>query len=122
MVGNFTQNCPMGWSGGNCLVGMARGIGQLQGQYLRAKVALWKHFIHQFGFILPSQGTEAEIEEEVDLLMSSDIITATLPTEDIEFQRAQSGWIFREDRKETVGTFDAEFYEVTGVTVESRKR
>lgn len=68
------------------------------------------------------EGTEAEIEEEVDLLMSSDIITATLPTEDIEFQRAQSGWIFREDRKETVGSFDAEFYEVTGVTVESRKR
>ncbi|PIK46616.1 Ankyrin repeat domain-containing protein 13C-A [Apostichopus japonicus] len=49
------------------------------------------------------EGTDSEIEEEVDLLMSSDIMTATLPTTGIEFSRAQTGWIFREDRRETVG-------------------
>lgn len=54
--------------------------------------------------------------------MSSDIMTATLPTTGIEFSRAQTGWIFREDRRETVGSFQAEFYEVSGVTIESRKR
>lgn len=68
------------------------------------------------------EGTESEIEEEVDLLMSSDIITATLPTENIAFSRAQTGWIFREDKNETVGSFEAGFYEVSGVTIESRKR
>lgn len=54
--------------------------------------------------------------------MSSDIITATLPTENIAFSRAQTGWIFREDKNETVGSFEAGFYEVSGVTIESRKR
>lgn len=39
-----------------------------------------------------------ETEEEVDILMSSDIYSATLSTKSITFTRAQTGWLFREDK------------------------
>lgn len=42
-----------------------------------------------------------ETEEEVDILMSSDVYSATLSTKSITFSRAQTGWLFREDK--TVG-------------------
>ena len=42
-----------------------------------------------------------ETEEEVDILMSSDVYSATLSTKSITFSRAQRGWLFREDK--TVG-------------------
>lgn len=42
--------------------------------------------------------TEAEIEDEVDVLMSTDILAAQMSTKSIHFVRAQSGWIFREDK------------------------
>lgn len=45
------------------------------------------------------QETEVEIEDEVDILMSSDIMAAQMSTKSITFTRAQTGWIFREDRK-----------------------
>lgn len=39
-----------------------------------------------------------ETEEEVDILMSSDIYSATLSTKSITFARSQNGWLFREDK------------------------
>ncbi|XP_054275927.1 ankyrin repeat domain-containing protein 13C-A-like isoform X2 [Macrosteles quadrilineatus] len=66
--------------------------------------------------------TEMEIEDEVDILMSSDILAAQMSTKSITFTRAQTGWIFREDRKELVGTFHSEFYIINGMILESRKR
>ncbi|CAH1132684.1 unnamed protein product [Ceutorhynchus assimilis] len=67
--------------------------------------------------------SELEIEDEVDLLMSTDILAAQISTKRISFTRAQSGWIFREDRRELVaGQYDAELYTVHGLTLESRKR
>lgn len=42
--------------------------------------------------------TEMEIEDEVDILMASDILAAQMSTKSISFVRAQSGWIFREDK------------------------
>lgn len=44
-----------------------------------------------------------EIEDEVNLLMSTDILAAQISTKKISFTRAQSGWIFREDRKVSDG-------------------
>lgn len=44
------------------------------------------------------QESEMETEEEVDILMSSDIYSATLSTKSISFTRAQTGWLFREDK------------------------
>ncbi|XP_059049011.1 ankyrin repeat domain-containing protein 13C [Achroia grisella] len=67
--------------------------------------------------------TENEIEDEVDILMSSDILAAQMSTKGIAFSRAQSGWIFREDRKETVaGLYKSDIYTITGLVLESRKR
>lgn len=64
-----------------------------------------------------------EIEDEVDLLMSTDIIAGQISTKPISFARAQSGWIFREDKKELVaGLYESELYAVHGLTLESRKR
>lgn len=40
-----------------------------------------------------------EFDDEVDLLMSGDIISAQISTKPINFTKAQSGWIFKEDRE-----------------------
>ncbi|KAK0183172.1 hypothetical protein PV327_001239 [Microctonus hyperodae] len=66
--------------------------------------------------------TELEIEDEVDILMSSDIMAAQMSTKGITFSRAQIGWIFREDKKEMVGQFNSDFYQINGMVLESRKR
>lgn len=77
--------------------------------------------------------------------MSSDIMAAQMSTKGITFSRAQTGWIFREDRrvcftfifsinnifsrfnnviiiKEMVGPFNADFYQINGMILASRKR
>lgn len=66
--------------------------------------------------------TEQEIQEEIDILMRSDIMAAQMSTKNISFSRAQSGWLFREDKTETVGEYKAEFYHVNGLNLESKKR
>ncbi|XP_051170827.1 ankyrin repeat domain-containing protein 13C isoform X1 [Leptopilina boulardi] len=68
------------------------------------------------------EDTEIEIEDEVDILMSSDIMAAQMSTKGITFSRAQTGWIFREDRREMVGPFNADFYQINGMILASRKR
>ncbi|XP_046750473.1 ankyrin repeat domain-containing protein 13C isoform X1 [Diprion similis] len=66
--------------------------------------------------------TDDEIEDEVDILMSSDIMAVQMSTKGISFSRAQTGWIFREDKREMVGPFHADFYQINGMVLESRKR
>ncbi|GIX81657.1 ankyrin repeat domain-containing protein 13C [Caerostris extrusa] len=44
--------------------------------------------------------TEGEIEDEVDILMSSDVVAAQISTKSITFSRAQTGWLFRGDKTE----------------------
>jgi len=68
------------------------------------------------------QESELEFEDEVDLLMSSDIVAAQISTKPITFNRERQGWIWREDRRETLGNYKADFYTVLGMTLESRKR
>ncbi len=53
--------------------------------------------------VLYVQESEMETEEEVDILMSSDVYSATLSTKSITFSRAQTGWLFREDKTVGVG-------------------
>lgn len=66
---------------------------------------------------------DSDIEDEVDILMSSDILAAHMSTKSIQFARAQSGWIFREDRKEVVGgQYKSELYSVQGLVLKQRKR
>ena len=46
-----------------------------------------------------TEESEIEFEDEVDLLMSGDIISAQISTKPISFTKAQSGWFFKEDRE-----------------------
>jgi hypothetical protein len=41
---------------------------------------------------------QSELDEEVDFLMSSDIINASMSTKPITFNRLRTGWIFRQDK------------------------
>ncbi|KAK2168882.1 hypothetical protein LSH36_13g02106 [Paralvinella palmiformis] len=66
--------------------------------------------------------SESEIEDEVDILMSSDIVAATMPTKYITFSRARSGWLFKEDKTEMVGRFKSDYFIIHGLALESRKR
>jgi len=68
------------------------------------------------------QESELEFEDEVDLLMSSDIVAAQLSTKPISFTREKSGWIWKQDKAEKLGDFLADFYNVNGMALESRKR
>ena len=68
------------------------------------------------------QDSELEFEDEVDLLMSSDIVAAQISTKPITFTREKSGWIWKEDRAEQLGNYQADFYAVNGMVLESRKR
>ena len=66
--------------------------------------------------------SEVEFEDEVDLLMTSDIVSAQVSTKPITFSKVQSGWFFKEDRQELVGTYNANFYSINGMVLETRKR
>ena len=48
--------------------------------------------------MLVCQESEQEIEDEVDIVMGSDIVAATMPTKNITFCRSRSGWVFRENK------------------------
>ena len=52
-----------------------------------------------FSFQVRYEESELEFEDEVDLLMSSDIVSAQISTKPITFTKVQSGWFFKEDRK-----------------------
>ncbi|XP_067627205.1 ankyrin repeat domain-containing protein 13C [Eurosta solidaginis] len=66
---------------------------------------------------------DADIEDEVDVLMSTDILAAQMSTKSIQFARAQTGWIFREDRKELVsGQYQCDLYSIQGLVLKQRKR
>jgi uncharacterized protein YnzC (UPF0291/DUF896 family) len=70
-----------------------------------------------------TQESELEIQDEIDLLMTSDIVTANFSTKNVTFTQVKTGWFFREDKKETInGVYNAEFFDVNGLTLESRKR
>jgi len=66
--------------------------------------------------------SENEIEDEVDILMSSDIVAVQMSTRLITFNRTQTGFFFKEDKTEMVGPYQAEFYSINGLALESRKR
>ncbi|GMT13736.1 hypothetical protein PFISCL1PPCAC_5033, partial [Pristionchus fissidentatus] len=68
------------------------------------------------------QESEAEIDEEVDVLMSSDIVSAQMSTKPISFSPAYTGWVFRHEREEQIGDYAATFYLVEGMTLITRKR
>ena len=76
----------------------------------------------EFLFKVRYDESEVEFEDEVDLLMTSDIVSAQVSTKPITFSKVQSGWFFKEDRQELVGTYNANFYSINGMVLETRKR
>ena len=66
--------------------------------------------------------TDKDIEEEVDILMSSDIVSANVSTKPITFARQQNGWVYKEDKCEDIGDFNTQVYSVNGMVLNSRKR
>lgn len=66
--------------------------------------------------------SEAEIDEEVDVLMSTDIVNAHMSTKTVGFKQAYSGWVFKHAREEQLGDFPVNFYSVEGLKMTSRKR
>lgn len=42
--------------------------------------------------------SEVELDEEVDILMSSDIISVQLSTKSITFEKTISGWLFKHEK------------------------
>ncbi|KXJ18332.1 ankyrin repeat domain-containing protein 13C-B [Exaiptasia diaphana] len=71
---------------------------------------------------LRTEETESEIEEEVDLLMSSDIVSVYMSTKPITFAKSQAGWFWRADRQEMVGPYLSDIYCVNGMMLISKKR
>lgn len=65
---------------------------------------------------------KSNLEDELDILMSTDIVALQLSTKEIAFSRAHSGWLFKEKRTEMIGSFLADFYCVSGLSLESKKR
>ncbi len=73
--------------------------------------------------LLTNKESELEFDDEIDLLMSSDVIVAQLVTKEVQFNRSQSGWMFfREDKQEMVGNFKSDVYGVSGISLDTRKR
>uniref|UniRef100_A0A915Q5S7 ANK_REP_REGION domain-containing protein n=1 Tax=Setaria digitata TaxID=48799 RepID=A0A915Q5S7_9BILA len=66
--------------------------------------------------------SEAELDEEIDVLMSSDIVSAQISTKPITFVRTISGWIFKHEKLEQVGDYNAVYYTVEGMSLITRKR
>ncbi|VDK78296.1 unnamed protein product [Onchocerca ochengi] len=69
-----------------------------------------------------NEESEVELDEEIDVLMSSDIISAQMSTKPITFERAISGWIFKHEKLEQVGDYNAVYYTVEGMSLITRKR
>ncbi|CAG0888436.1 unnamed protein product [Cyprideis torosa] len=66
--------------------------------------------------------SDMETEEEVDLLMGSDIISATMTVEDVYFTRATSGLLFQGYRVAQIGEHQVDFYHLEGFKMIQRKR
>ena len=47
---------------------------------------------------------------------------AQMSTKDVQFGRTQSGWFFRENKRDVVGPFQADVYSVQGISLISQKR
>jgi len=54
--------------------------------------------------------------------MSGDISDGTMKSSHVSIERMTTGWLFRHDRTEEIGQFEADFYRVSGLQLVTRKR
>ncbi|KAL3994333.1 GPCR-chaperone family protein [Acanthocheilonema viteae] len=66
--------------------------------------------------------SQTELDEEIDVLMSSDIVSVQMSTKPITFERTISGWIFKHEKLEQVGDYSAVYYTMDGMSLITRKR
>uniref|UniRef100_A0A0N5BZX6 ANK_REP_REGION domain-containing protein n=1 Tax=Strongyloides papillosus TaxID=174720 RepID=A0A0N5BZX6_STREA len=66
--------------------------------------------------------SDLELDEEIDILMSSDIVSAQASSKPVTFVRETSGWIFKQEKSRMIGDYDCDFYSVEGLTLVTRKR
>lgn len=62
------------------------------------------------------------VEDKVDEFMSSDLIDIELKSADIQFSRTTSGWIWKADKREKVGAYEAALYNFHNVFLVTKKR
>ena len=74
-----------------------------------------------FQHVRPEE-SEMEIEDEVDILIASDILATQMFTKNVTFSKSTIRMDIKEDKKETVGQYDSDIYTVNGLTLEQRKR
>lgn len=65
---------------------------------------------------------EYSLDREVDILMSTDVASARINTNPLNFDRVSNGWMFKTDKREKVGAFLSDFYVIKGFLVETKKR
>lgn len=69
-----------------------------------------------------TQNIDKDIEDKVDEFMSSDIMDFELKSSDIQLTRSTSGWIWKADKIEKIGKYNAALYNFNNVFLVTRKR
>ena len=62
------------------------------------------------------------IEGRIDEFMSTDIVDFELKSSDMQFTRSTSGWIWKADKTDKVGRYNAALYDFANVFLVTRKR
>lgn len=76
----------------------------------------------QYQYISFGQKLNRHLDFKVDDFMSTDIIDIELESKDIVLTRSTSGWIWKAEKAEKIGKFDAALYEFNNVFLVTRKR
>ncbi|XP_065572434.1 ankyrin repeat domain-containing protein 13C-like [Artemia franciscana] len=71
---------------------------------------------------IDAQVSEGDVEDTVDELMRADIACAQMSTKNMQFERAQRGFFWKEDKKETIGSYECDIYSIQGLTLEIKRR
>lgn len=66
--------------------------------------------------------TSSQYRRDADLLMATENVSTRITAETITFSRVQTGWLFKEDKRETVGGFKADVFDLNGLDVELKLR
>ncbi|KAI1705422.1 hypothetical protein Ddc_15747 [Ditylenchus destructor] len=64
----------------------------------------------------------SDLEEQVDIMMSNDIVAPQISTKPITFTRAMAGWFFKHEKSDDIAGFASDYYMVEGLTVVTKKR
>lgn len=72
--------------------------------------------------LMGAEQMDMDLNEHVKFLMSKPVVYANMSTQPIAVSRAQSGWFFKADKKERVGEYETDVYNITNLHLNIRKR